>query len=456
MATVDNNGLVTAKQVPGDVVITATSVEDNSFTASYSVKITGSQVNVTGIALTEDTINIKINFDGTADYTIEPEDASLKTVNWVSTDTTVAKVDEKGFITSIEAGYAKLIATTEDGGFKDSCILHIIGYKDIPNGYASIYSLVYNLEGTLTKMDTISGTPGADVPGLFATKRNDETASLLGPQWYWNENDKYVDVSAYTELKVAAAFRKEDVGKDFLFRYAFSGTDTSIIVNRTVTIDQEEMVIVVDLNNDTADIDGLKHLGAIKLAEANSGTLDVVIDYIAVKKASLSSEARLSGIKLNDIGLFGFNSDTYSYTLSVQSSSLTVTATPMDENSSVQITNDGVIDLSGGSVTVTITVTAEDGTTAEYILNLSGTTGVDNNVVSDEMKVYPTISNGSFKVEFKQKPGSITVFDITGKVVKQKAAHDLIEEINLTPGMYFIRLESNSVSKIVKVISTNR
>ena len=456
MATVDNNGLVTAKQVPGDVVITATSVEDNSFTATYSVKITGSQVNVTGISISEDTVNIKINFEGTAEYTISPADASLKTVNWMSTDTTVAKVDEKGIITSIHEGYAKLIATTEDGGFKDSCIINIVGYKDIPRGYASLYTLEYVDDTVSYRLDTISGTPGADVPGLFNTKKNDANASLLGPTWGWNDAAKYTDLSLFTQVEIAASFRKEDVGKDFLLRYAFSGNDTSVIVNRTVTVEKEDMLIVIDLNSDTADIDGLKRLGALKLAEANSGALDVVIDYVAVKKASLSSEARLSGIKLNNIGLYGFESDTYTYTLNIQTSSLTVTATPMDENASVQITNDGIIDLSNGSVTVTITVTAEDGTTKEYTLNLSGTTGVDDNLMSNEMKVYPTLSTGSFKVEFKQMPGKITVFNITGNVVMQKEAHNLVEEINLTTGLYFIKLECKGVSKIVKVISTNR
>lgn len=453
-ATVDENGLVTAKKVPGDVVITGKAAEDTNFTASYTVKITGEQVFVTGVTLVEDTVSIKIYFDGSTDYAIEPANASLKAVTWATSDTNIFTVDAQGLITSVTEGYAKLIVITDDGGFKDSCIVNIVGHKEIPKGYQSLYTLIYNEAGTLYGLDTTAGLPGANVPGLFATKRNDATASLLGPLWSWNSADKYTDVSAYPEVEVAATFRKSDIGNDFLFRYAFSGNDTSIIVNRTITVDKEDMIIIIDLDNDTADIDGLKRLGAIKLAEANSGTLDVVVDYVALKKQGLSSEARLSAIKLNDIGLFGFSSDVYTYALSVKLKSLTITATAMDENADVVITDNGNIDLSGGSATVKITVTAEDGTTQVYTLNITYTTSVED-IGESEMTLYPTISNGPFNIKFAQNPGSITVFDITGNVVMQKTVYNSTEKISLEQGLYFVKLESKGAYKLIKVVCTH-
>jgi hypothetical protein len=320
--------------------------------------------------------------------------------------------------------------------------------------------LIYDEAGVLTSLDTVNSFPGSPVPGLFNTDKNSQTGSIIGPQWNWNKYNKYCDVSDFTELVVAVTLKKEDIGKEFTFRYAFSTSSEdveggSVITNRSVTIDQEEMLLVIDLNNDTADVEDLKHLGAIKF-QTVSEELWFVVDYVALKKVGVSSEARLESIKLNDIGLFGFDSDVYTYDLGVKLSSVTVTATPMDENADVEITGDGNIDLSSGSATVLLTVTAEDGSTTKvYTLNIVKSSGVEN-IQESEMTVYPTISNGSFNIVFSQIPGSITVFNLTGNVVMQKTILNLTEEISLNSGVYFIKLETDRASKIVKVICTHR
>jgi len=454
MATVDSTGLVTAKSISGDVVITAVSVENDSLTADYTVKITGDATDVTGVSLTENAVSVKIGFETTLEYNIEPANASIKSVTWSSADTNIATVDENGIVTGVGEGDVIITVTTDDGGFTDECTVTVEGYLDVPVGYESLYNLIYDQEGVLYGLDTINGLPGADVPGMFTTIRNDVTASLLGPQWNWNSAVKYTDVSEYTEIKVAVTFKESDLGKDFLFRYAFSGNDESVIVNRTVVIDGVQMFLIIDLMNDTADIDGLKRIGAIKFAEANSGSLDVIVDYVALKKASLSSVATLSDIKLEGISLFGFNpaTETYDVNLSEAVAEIVVTATPTDNSANVVISDSGTIDLTSGSATATITVTAEDGTTIVYKINFSGTAIGVKGLQKTEMNVYPTISDGLFNIEFNQIPGTISVFDIAGNKVLEKTIHKSHEVINLSKGLHFIKLESNGISKIVKIV----
>ena len=56
---------------------------------------------------------------------VVPEDASIKTVQWSSSNTAVASVDENGLITAISDGSATITVTTDDKGFSESCDLTV-------------------------------------------------------------------------------------------------------------------------------------------------------------------------------------------------------------------------------------------------------------------------------------------------------------------------------------------
>ena len=59
--------------------------------------------------------------------TVLPEDATDKTVTWVSSDETVATVDENGLVTAVAAGTATITATTNDGSeLSASCAVTVL------------------------------------------------------------------------------------------------------------------------------------------------------------------------------------------------------------------------------------------------------------------------------------------------------------------------------------------
>jgi hypothetical protein len=451
MATVDENGIVTALSVPGDVTISAVADDDESITAEYTITIVGSAVAVTGVSIADE-VSLKIGFETMLEYEIQPENASVKRVTWSSSDTTIATVNEEGIITTLEPGEVSITVATEDGGFTDVCDLTVEGYKEIPTGFVSLYSLDYTVEGTLYGLDSLTSAPGAVVPGLFSS----DESSLLGTTWNWNRADRNCDVSPYSELVVSTNFKKEDIGKTFLFRYAFSTADGSLITNREVTIESEYQPLTIDLDNDTTDVDDLKLLGALKFRNS-SETVEFVVDYVALKKSNLSSEARLSGIQLEGMGLFGFDADTYNYEFGVKVASLTITATPMDETADVQITNEGDIQLNSSEPTeVKITVTAEDGSENVYTLNISTSAETSVNSIDQlGMRVFPTYSNGTFTIQTDELPAKVSVYNIAGSRVMSKDLYDVTEKITLSPGMYLIKLERKGVSKITKVVSTH-
>ena len=107
----------------------------------------------------------------------------------------------------------------------------------------------------------------------------------------------------------------------------------------------------------------------------NGETAYISSSYLTTTKPeeeAKSSNAMLSGLTVDVEGLSPeFNKDTDNYTLQVGSDveAIQITATPEDENATVQV--QGNENLQEGENTVTITVTAEDGTTKVYTITVN-------------------------------------------------------------------------------------
>ena len=123
VATVDEGGKVSAK-AEGEATITVTT-KDGGKTATCKVTVKAAEVKVTGIKLDKSSITIGVGEEITLTPTIEPDDATDKTVTWQSNDASVAAVDETGKVTGKAAGSATIIATTKDGGFKATCSVKV-------------------------------------------------------------------------------------------------------------------------------------------------------------------------------------------------------------------------------------------------------------------------------------------------------------------------------------------
>ena len=78
IATVSNTGLVTAKSA-GDVIVTVKTT-DGGFTATTAISITN--IAVTGVSISETSINVVGNEEVQLTAVITPEDATIKTVTW--------------------------------------------------------------------------------------------------------------------------------------------------------------------------------------------------------------------------------------------------------------------------------------------------------------------------------------------------------------------------------------
>ena len=123
IAFVDNNGHVTALK-EGSAVITATTT-DGGYKATCYVSVESAEKKVVGISITPNKQTLGVGENMRIEYNIYPSDAKDKSVNWASSDTSVAIVDSNGNVTALKDGNAVITATTVDGGFSDNCVLTV-------------------------------------------------------------------------------------------------------------------------------------------------------------------------------------------------------------------------------------------------------------------------------------------------------------------------------------------
>ena len=121
--SVDENGKVTALN-GGRATITATT-KDNAFVANCVVN---SIVPVEGISLGYNEVEAYVDEEFTMYYTFVPENPTDIEVTWSSSNENVATVSEDGTVKILSEGTATITVTTNDGGFKDSCVIHATEY----------------------------------------------------------------------------------------------------------------------------------------------------------------------------------------------------------------------------------------------------------------------------------------------------------------------------------------
>lgn len=156
VATVDNTGKVSAIK-EGVASITATS---GGKSASCKVTVEKAVVEVTSITLSETSVTLTEGETKTITATVNPSDATDKTVTWSSYNPSVATVSN-GTITAWTPGSADI--TAECGGKTASCYV-IVTTKEIPVSSISLSKTSWNLiKGeSITLSVTITPTNATD------------------------------------------------------------------------------------------------------------------------------------------------------------------------------------------------------------------------------------------------------------------------------------------------------
>lgn len=111
----------------------------DNFTIHYTDSIYHTDILAEDISLNEASITLNLGETATLSATIVPDDATVKAVEWSSSDSDVASVDANGMVTAISSGAATITATTTDGtNLSASCNVTVSVIAGDANGDGTI------------------------------------------------------------------------------------------------------------------------------------------------------------------------------------------------------------------------------------------------------------------------------------------------------------------------------
>ena len=145
----------------GTVTVTVTSVDGGK---TASCEITVERINVTGVEISVKPENDKM-VEGSEfrfEAIVLPENASIKDVEWSSSDEEVLSVDETGNAKALKAGVATLAVKTVDGDFTAECEITVepniipvqsVSIKESPADNKMLVDDVFTFEAVITPED---------------------------------------------------------------------------------------------------------------------------------------------------------------------------------------------------------------------------------------------------------------------------------------------------------------
>ncbi|MBR6166966.1 MAG: Ig-like domain-containing protein [Paludibacteraceae bacterium] len=153
---------------------------------------------VTGVELDETAISLKEGLSTTLVATVNPTEATNKTVTWVSSNPAVATVDN-GVVTAVAIGTATITVTTEDGGLSATCTVKVIdpSARELPNAafkkvtatdqitdgkYLIVYAAAgvdtVAFDGALTTLDAVGNTIDVTIDGEYIVAPGDAAFTI--------------------------------------------------------------------------------------------------------------------------------------------------------------------------------------------------------------------------------------------------------------------------------------
>ena len=230
-----NNGKVTAVAA-GKAVITAETV--NGKKATCEVTVTNPVVNPTSISLKPASLSLTVGGESSLTATVEPSNATDKTVKWTSSAPGVAKVSN-GKVTAVAAGKAVITAETVNGK-KAAC--EVVVSK---SSYVPVYSKITMsgngagnwLNGEEFNMDSQQNVMKMESDGIYKIAFNNVSMNEEMQFWFFMFNDDFTDVLGFDGTGFA------ETGKNYKAKYGGKFIKCAVPdkpVDITVTLDMTE------------------------------------------------------------------------------------------------------------------------------------------------------------------------------------------------------------------------
>lgn len=177
VATVTKEGLVTARNV-GNAVITATAKDGSGVSATCVVTV--HSVLAESISVSPEDWSGEEGESFQLYVTIMPEDATDKHVIYISTDKSVAEVDQTGFVSVHNIGNCKIIVSTLDGSnLTAECVItSSAGIEEIFSEEETVWD-VYDINGVLLKKDCDKDSLKHLSSGFYILQSGQKTTKII-------------------------------------------------------------------------------------------------------------------------------------------------------------------------------------------------------------------------------------------------------------------------------------
>ena len=123
VATVSDSGQV--KAISEGTAVISVYTENGGKTATCNVTVKAAAISVTGVTLDKTSLSMTVGDTQTLTATVNPSNATDKSVTWSSDNTSIATVSSSGVITAKAAGTAKITVKTNDGGKTATCTVTV-------------------------------------------------------------------------------------------------------------------------------------------------------------------------------------------------------------------------------------------------------------------------------------------------------------------------------------------
>ena len=168
-----SGGKVTAVAV-GKATITA-KTNDGGKTATCEVSVIKP---VESVTISDAETMVPVEGEVTLTVTVTPEDATIKDIEWSSSDESIAKVDATGKVTGVAEGTATITAKTVEGGKTATCKV-IVGPKEVPvEGVEFAEAEVTVIEGE-SAVVTVNFTPAGATNKNVTYKSSDTEVATV-------------------------------------------------------------------------------------------------------------------------------------------------------------------------------------------------------------------------------------------------------------------------------------
>lgn len=137
-------------------------------------------VAVSGITVSPTSVSLSVGVTRTVAATITPSNATNKTINWTSSNTSVATVSTSGLVTAKGVGSATIIATTADGGKTAYCTVSVVASSvAVTSVTMSRTTASLNVGETVTLSATVAPSDATD-KNITWSSSNTSVATVSG------------------------------------------------------------------------------------------------------------------------------------------------------------------------------------------------------------------------------------------------------------------------------------